>query len=105
MKLLDLELQEVSEWFRLGVYLDIPPLKLSDIKHDPTLRSTPEFRKEMFSVWMRMLPEPTWSRVVKALIGIGRETLAHKIALKYGKNSSLKVLYTSICVPCHYICE
>ena len=105
MKLLDLELQEVSNWFCLGLYLDIPPPKLYDIKHDPTLRSIQDFRKEMFSVWMRMLPEPTWSHVVKALIVIGRERLAHKIALKYGKNSLLKVLYTSICVPCHYIFE
>ena len=57
----------------------------------------------MFAVWMKKLPEPSWPRVVKALIEIGRERLAHKIALKYGKNSLLKVLYTSICVPCHNI--
>ena len=105
MKLLDLELQEVIEWFSLGLYLGIPPAKLYDIKHDNTLHSTQDFRTEMFSVWMRKLPEPSWPRVVKALMEIGRERLAHKIALKYGKNSLLKVLYTSICVPCYYICE
>ena len=95
MKLLDLELQEVSEWFRLGLYLDIPPEKLYDIKHDPTLRSIPEFRTEMFSVRTRMLPRPSWSCVVEALMGVGRETLAHSIADKYGTCilPKLKVLY------------
>ena len=105
MELLNLELQEVFNWYLLGVYLDIPPQELDNIKYNPTLRIPQESRMEMFSVWMRKLPKPTWSHVVKPLMGIGRERLAHKIALKYGKNSLVKVLYTSICVPCHYICE
>ena len=103
MKLLDQELQEVSDWFGLGLHLDIPAEELHSIKYEPTLRRIQDFRTEMFAVWMKKLPEPSWPRVVKALIEIGRERLARKIALKYGKNSLLKVLYTSICVPCHNI--
>ena len=89
MKLLDMELQEVSDWFGLGIHLDIPPADLDNVKHNITLCSPQEFRTEMFSVWMRKLPEPSWSRVVKALMEIGRETLAHKIARKYGKTGLL----------------
>ena len=98
LKLLDLELQGVSEWFRLGICLDIPPAKLYDIKHDSTLRCVQDFRTEMLSVWTRMLPGPSWSGVVKALMGVGRETLAHKIADKYGTCIllKLKVLYMSL---------
>lgn len=98
MKLLDLELQEVCDWFRLGLHLNIPPPKLYTIKHDPTLRSIPELRTEMFSVRTRMLPRPSWSCVVEALMGIGRETLAHSIADKYGTCIllNLKVLYMSL---------
>ena len=97
LKQLDLELQEVSEWFRLGIYLDIPQTKLYDIKHDSALRCLQDFRTEMLSVWTKMLPGPSWSRVVKALMGVGRETLAHKIADKYGTCIllKLKVLYIS----------
>ena len=84
MKLLDLELQEVCDWFRLGLHLDITSEKLCSIKNDLTLRSTTDFRTEMLLVWMKMLPGPSWSGVVKALMGIGRETLAHRIAHKYG---------------------
>ena len=94
MKLLDQELQEVTDWFSLGLYLDIPLAELYCIKYDTILRSTQQFRTEMFSVWMRKHPEPSWPRVVKALMEIGREKLAHKIALKYGKNSLLKLLCT-----------
>ena len=96
VKLLDLELQEVSDWFGLGLHLDIPPPELYNIKHNITLRSPQEFRTEMFSVWMRKLPEPTWPRVVKALMEIGRERLAHKIALKYGKISLLYISISSV---------
>ena len=96
VKLLDLELQEVSDWFGLGLHLDIPPPELYNIKHNITLRSTQEFRTEMFSVWMRKLPEPTWPRVVKALMEIGRERLAHKIALKYGKTGLLYISISSV---------
>ena len=103
MKLLDQELQEVSDWFGLGLHLDIPPDELHCIKYEPTLRRIQDFRTEMFSAWIKKLPEPSWSRVVKALMEIGREKLARKIALKYGKNSLLKVLYSSVCVPCHNI--
>ena len=87
LKLLVLELHEVSDWFGLGLHLDIPPAELHSIKHNTTLHSTQEFRMEMFSVWMRKQPEPSWPRVVKALMEVGRESLAQKIALKYGKTS------------------
>ena len=85
LKLLDLELQEVSEWFSLGLHLDIRLEKLESIRKEPTLRCIQDFRTEMFSVWMKKLPGPSWSHVVKALMEIGRERLAHKLALKYGK--------------------
>lgn len=98
MKQLDLELQEVSEWLRLGVYLDIPYPKLNDIRYDSALCCTQDKRTEMLSVWTRMLPGPSWSRVVKALMGVGRETLADRIADKYGTCIllKLKVLYMSL---------
>ena len=78
------DLHEVSDWFSLGLHLDIPPAKLYDIKHDLTLRSTQEFRTEMLSVWMKK-SGASWPHVVTGLMIIGREALAHKIALKYGK--------------------
>ena len=83
---LSLELQEVSDWFGLGLYLGLPPAELHTISYEPTLRCIKDRRMEMLLVWTRKLPGPSWSRVVTALMVIGRETLAYKIALKYGKS-------------------
>ena len=94
VKLLDLELQEVSDWFALGLHLGIPPPELYNVKRNIALHSPQEFRTEMFSVWMKKQPEPRWLHVVKALMEIERERLAHKIALKYGK---IDLLYLSMC--------
>ena len=97
VKLLDQELQGVSEWFRLGLNLDVPLGKLQEIRCNPTLRETEQFRMEMFCEWMKRQLEPSWSHVVNALMKIGRESLAHKVALRYGKI----VLYCKFrCVPC-----
>ena len=86
LKLLDLELKEVSDWYRLGIHLDIPTAELDPIRYENNIQDS---KWKMFSVWMKML-EPSWSPVVKALMEIGRERLARKIALKYGKTGLMK---------------
>ena len=93
MKQLNLELVEIFEWFILGVHLDVPESELRMIQYDPKLHRIQDFKTELFSNWMQKLPGPSWSRLVKALLEIGRETLARKIALKYGKTLSPIVLY------------
>ena len=85
-----MELQDVSDWYGLGLHLDIPPRELDNIKRNNTLHTPLEFRREMLSIWMKKLPEPSWSRVVKALVEMGMESLATNIALKTGKTGLLK---------------
>ena len=101
LRLLNEELHEVFEWFILGLHLDLPPPDLHSIKHNPTLRSTEEFRTEMLSKWMTKLPKPSWIRVVKALMEIGRETLAQKISLKYGK--ATRLLFLCACIRSEWV--
>ena len=86
VKLLDEELKEVSDWYGLGLHMDVPTAELDLIRYEPRLCRIQERKWEMFSVWMRELSEPSWSHVVKALKEIGQERLAHKISLKYGKS-------------------
>ena len=96
---LDLELHEVHEWFVLGVHLGIPPAQLHCIRHNFTLCTPLECRVEMLSAWMKLLPGPSWSRVVQALMTIGRESLAHEIALKYGKIVESNALLAMYLLP------
>ena len=75
------ELSTVSQWYLLGIYLGLRPSTLDPINAD--YKTTRECRTHMLIEWQRHVT-PTWSAVVKALVGIGRERLASDIATKYG---------------------
>ena len=76
------ELSTVSQWYLLGIYLRLHPSALDVIKNN-SCADTKECRTQMLIEWQRCVI-PTWSAVVKALVGIGRERLASHLAAKYG---------------------
>lgn len=80
-KLLD-ELKEVTNWFELGVYLEIPTSRLQEINEE--CKDIEECKIEMLLAWSQ-IQIPTWSALVAALTGIGLQSLANKIASKYGE--------------------
>ena len=67
------DLYDIVEWYLLGVYLDIPETDLEVIKCEND--KVRDRRREMLSSW---------------LTGIGRKSLAYKIALKYGRRVASK---------------
>ena len=75
------ELKTVTQWYLLGIYLGLHPSALDAIKKNCT--DTKECRTDMLIEWQRCVI-PTWSAVVKALMGIGRERLGSHLAAKYG---------------------
>ena len=79
------ELQGVTDWFTLGVWLDVPTPLLKAIRNDHT--DTDQCRLEMLIVWSKQ-EVPTWSRVVYALGEMGMTELAFEIAEKYGRMKS-----------------
>lgn len=76
------ELQNVTEWFRLGVNLDVPEGILMQIHHD--YKHVEECLVHMLIEWGK-IERRTWSKVVGALAAIGRTLLAQDLARKYGK--------------------
>ena len=76
------ELEEVTDWFTLGVWLDVPTPRLTAIRNDHT--DTNQCRLEMLIAWSKQ-EVPTWRRVVCALGEIGMTKLAIAIAKKYGR--------------------
>ena len=82
------ELTPITQWFHLGMKLDISKETLLKVKHDG--RSTAECRRHMLMEWGRR-ERPTWSKVVGALTAIGRKQLAEKVAVKYGNYCTLTV--------------
>ena len=84
MKLKDLvnELQEVTDWFALGVYLGLEMSTLESVRTDSM--GVDECRRNMLGIWMRE-QEATWSKVVHALVEMKMYHLAVQIASKYSK--------------------
>ena len=72
----------MTQWYLLGIYLGLHPSALDAIKKN-LCADTKECRTQMLIQWQRCVI-PTWSAVVKALVGIGRERLASHLAAKYG---------------------
>ena len=78
MKDLVNELQEVTDWFQLGLSLRVPESVLRTIQQD--LITTNKCRQEMLIEWMKQ-EVPKWSTIVKALLDAGMTDQAIKIAL------------------------
>ena len=76
------ELQEVIDWFYLGMCLKVPIPTLLTIKQD--LRNTDECRIRMLKAWMNQEEEPAWSKVVAALHEMKKKALAEQIGSKFG---------------------
>ena len=76
------ELQGVTDWFTLGVWLDVPTPLLKAIRKDYT--DTDQCRLEMLIAWSKQ-EVPTWPRVVCALGEMGMIELAIALAEKYGR--------------------
>ena len=76
------ELDGMVDWFLLGVYLGVPVGKLMEVEEaypKPSRR-----RAEMIIVWSKQ-EEPSWQKLVTALVGAGESERAISLADKYGK--------------------
>ena len=81
MRVLMDELSTITQWHLLGIYLGVDLSILATIKADH--EDTKERRIHTLIQWWNRVT-PTWSAVVKALVGIGREKLASHVAEKHG---------------------
>ena len=76
------ELQKVTDWFTLGVWLGVPTPLLKAISKDYT--DTNRCILEMLITWSKQ-EVLTWPRVVYALGEMGMTELALALAEKYGR--------------------
>ena len=87
------ELEGVTEWLYLGLYLGVRLPRLMDIKADSQL-TTKDRREQVLTERQKQLTPLTWSAMVKALVGIRREGLAAHLASKYGMFAMTLVVYS-----------
>lgn len=80
------ELQEVTDWFYLGMCLRVPLATLMNIRESHG--NVEAYRREMLDAWMKE-ENPTWSKVVTALKEMKLTALAKRLASKFGNCFSL----------------
>lgn len=78
--------QELSQWFTLGFFLDVPMVELERIQQ--MYQSRKEGLIYMVDAWIKG-GEASWPALVHALQTEGKYQLAKKIAKKYGKQECL----------------
>ena len=101
LKLLFEDLKDVWRWYPLGLQLGLPDADLKMIKND--YRRTEDMKFYMLSEWMKIDEQPSWSKLVRALVAINERHVARNIAVKYGKLCSL--FYCTVYMYILYICR
>ena len=77
------ELEDVTvRWFMLGIYLGIDDATLKDIRENK--KTVEKCKVEMLIKWSNR-ENPTWEKLIFALLDINEATVAVKIATKYRK--------------------
>ena len=80
----DLKDLQVSDWYRLGLALNLGYYDLERIDQDFQENRRGK-RLKMFDLWLKTQPDPSYEQLIQALHEIGDETVANSLYEKYGK--------------------
>ena len=83
MRLLSSDLATVWRWYPLGLQLGVPDADLKMIESD--YQQTEDRKLNSLSKWMKIDVQPSWSKLIRALVAINERHVARTIAEKYGK--------------------
>ena len=99
------ELDQVVDWFSLGIHLEIKPAELTEI-HQNFPRDCNRCKIEMLRIWLRSCTHPTWDKVAQAASDAKEENVAKAIRQKHCDTASSSSTSTGIlhfvvyCVRC-----
>lgn len=79
----DLVLIKITNWYDLGLQLDIEDDSLAVIRQNNP-QDTASCKREMFRIWLKMA-EPCYLKLADALVAIGEENQASQLRQKYRK--------------------
>ena len=74
---------QTTEWYHLGLQLDVDSFKLRQIQVDA--RRNQDHLTLMFETWLRVCENPSWQDVVQALKAIGERRLGTRLEQKFCK--------------------
>ena len=74
--------QNVSEWYNLGLQLGLPDSTLADIASHPDVSG---HKRRMLSEWLKRDTEASWDKLANALSIIGENVVATNIKSRFVK--------------------
>ena len=86
------ELPVVDCWYRLGIQLGVTKNELDVIERNHP-RDAKRWQLEMFDTWLRSDSSATYERLIKALVLVGKQSLAEMLCRKYGMLHVCTCLY------------
>ena len=97
VEILSSELQSVSNWYQLGINLDLETHNLDNIQQNYAHQEVDQQRLEMLDLWLRRKLNDTWEDVVSALQQMGENRVAESIRQKYIRGrSKFSRLYSAL---------
>ena len=88
VKNLSTELITITNWYQLGLYLNLQTHELNKIQQDHAHHGSDRQMVEMLSLWLRRTPNPTWDGVVNALQQMRENRVAENIRQKHLRRAS-----------------
>ena len=88
VKNLSSELTTITNWYQLGLYLNLQTHDLNKIQQDHAHQGNDRQMVEMLALWLRRTPNATWGDVVSALQQMRENRVAENIRQKYLRRAS-----------------
>ena len=88
VKNLSSELTTITNWYQLGIYLNLQTHELDKIQQDHAHHGNDRQMLEMLALWLRRTPNATWQDVVSALKQMEENRVAENIRQKYLRRAS-----------------
>ena len=89
VKNLSSELTTITNWYQLGVYLNLQTHELDKIQQDHAHHGNDRQMLGMLALWLRRTPNATWGDMVSALQQMGENRVAKNICQKHLRRASM----------------
>ena len=103
LKALTNELKSVSDWFTLGVNLNVKHYHLKTIERSHYVDNN-RCKTEMLSRWLDSTSNPNWETVAKALDQMDEHNLADKIRRNYITSTTISSTEGTVLLYMHASC-
>ena len=71
--------KSVTDWYTLGIHLDLTPSQVDDIHMTYHAHGVNRLKTEMFKVWLKSSPDASWTDLITALRAMDENTIASEI--------------------------